>query len=171
MLDILVLYGLFRPFRWVSKAELFRVPVMGWNMWLNDYVLATRRPRVDPRHDGSLPRPPRARRAGAALSRGHAVARRATRPIKDGAFRLAIDANCPVIPIVVTGTSDALPQHGRVLRQRMHAHVRVLAPILPDAHPSADALRDATRAAIAAALPEANRPAEPGRAARAARGR
>lgn len=38
MLDILVLYGLFRPFKWVAKAELFRVPVVGWNMWINDYV-------------------------------------------------------------------------------------------------------------------------------------
>ena len=166
MLDILVLYGLFRPFKWVSKAELFRVPVIGWNMWLNDYVPVRRGDRESIRDMMDRCRAHLARGAPVLLfPEGTRSRDGRLGPFKDGAFRLAIDANCPVIPIVVTGTSDALPKHGRVLRQRMHAHVRVLAPILPDAHPSADALRDATRAAIAAALPEANRPAEPGRAA------
>jgi 1-acyl-sn-glycerol-3-phosphate acyltransferase len=63
-----------------------------------------------------------------------------------------------VIPIAITGTGDALPKHGVVLRQRMRATVRVLAPI-PSAHVSADALREAARDAIVAALPEENRPA------------
>src|SRR5689334_21481662 len=38
LVDILVLYGLYRPFKWVSKAEIFKVPFVGWNMVLNDYV-------------------------------------------------------------------------------------------------------------------------------------
>merc|ERR1711916_158640 len=29
--DILVLFGLFRHFKWISKAEIFRVPFIGWN--------------------------------------------------------------------------------------------------------------------------------------------
>ena len=36
--DILVLYGLFHHFKWVSKAAIFKVPVVGWNMRMNDYV-------------------------------------------------------------------------------------------------------------------------------------
>src|SRR5688572_19215440 len=36
--DILVLYGLFRPFKWVSKESVFKVPFIGWNMMLNGYV-------------------------------------------------------------------------------------------------------------------------------------
>ena len=42
LVDILVLYGLYRPFKWVSKAELFKVPFVGWNMVLNDYVRLVR---------------------------------------------------------------------------------------------------------------------------------
>jgi 1-acyl-sn-glycerol-3-phosphate acyltransferase len=38
LIDILVLFGLFRPFKWVSKQEIFRIPLIGWNMRLNDYV-------------------------------------------------------------------------------------------------------------------------------------
>src|SRR5437016_6216810 len=36
--DIVVLFGLFRPFKWVSKMSVFKVPFVGWNMRLNRYV-------------------------------------------------------------------------------------------------------------------------------------
>jgi 1-acyl-sn-glycerol-3-phosphate acyltransferase len=36
--DILVLFGLWRPFKWVSKESNFRIPFIGWNMLLNRYV-------------------------------------------------------------------------------------------------------------------------------------
>jgi len=38
LLDILVLFRLFVHFKWVSKAELFRIPCIGWNMTLNRYI-------------------------------------------------------------------------------------------------------------------------------------
>ena len=38
LLDILVLFRLFRHFKWVSKIEIFKVPCIGWNMVLNGYV-------------------------------------------------------------------------------------------------------------------------------------
>lgn len=34
-LDILVLYRLLFPYRWVSKTAVFRLPFIGWNMHLN----------------------------------------------------------------------------------------------------------------------------------------
>jgi 1-acyl-sn-glycerol-3-phosphate acyltransferase len=42
LIDILVLFALFRPFKFVSKQEIFRVPVIGWNMRLNRYVPVVR---------------------------------------------------------------------------------------------------------------------------------
>jgi 1-acyl-sn-glycerol-3-phosphate acyltransferase len=160
MLDILVVYGVFRPFKWVSKAELFKVPFIGWNMAINDYVPIRRGDRESIRRMMEHCRAHLARGVpvllfpeGTRSQDGH------LQPFKDGAFRLAVEANVPVIPVVITGTSDALPKHGLVLRQWMRAEVRVLDPLDPAEFPSMDALRDATRAAIAAALPEANRPA------------
>jgi 1-acyl-sn-glycerol-3-phosphate acyltransferase len=160
MLDILVAYGLFRPFKWVSKAELFRVPFVGWNMWLNDYVAIRRGERDSIRKMMASCREHLARGTPILIfPEGTRSADGRLQAFKDGAFRLAIDAGCPVIPIVITGTSEALPKHGLMIRRRMHARVRVLDPIHPESFPTMEALRDATRAAITAALPEAHRPA------------
>jgi 1-acyl-sn-glycerol-3-phosphate acyltransferase len=49
-------------------------------------------------------------------------------PFKDGAFRLAIVAGVPVLPIAVSGTGTALPKHGWLFG-RARAEVRVLEPI------------------------------------------
>ena len=38
LLDILVLFRLFKDFKWVSKAEIFKVPGVGWNMRWNKYI-------------------------------------------------------------------------------------------------------------------------------------
>jgi 1-acyl-sn-glycerol-3-phosphate acyltransferase len=160
MLDILVVYGLFRPFKWVSKAEMFRVPIVGWNMIINDHVKIARGDRDSIRNMMAHCR--------AHLARGMPIVifPEGTRSrdgrlqaFKDGAFRLAYDAGCPVVPIAVSGTADALPKHGLLLRRRMDALVRVLDPLDPAAFESVDALRDAARSAIVAALPEAHRPA------------
>jgi 1-acyl-sn-glycerol-3-phosphate acyltransferase len=160
MLDILVLYALFRPFKWVAKAELFRVPFVGWNMWINDYVGIRRGDRESVRQMMAHCRAHLARGTPILLfPEGTRSEDGRLKTFRDGAFRLAMDAGVPVVPVVVTGTGDALPKHGLVLRNRMSATVRVLDPIDPRGFESSDALREATRATIAAALPPANRPA------------
>lgn len=40
--DTLVLFTLFRHFKWVAKASVFRVPFIGWNMTLNRYIALRR---------------------------------------------------------------------------------------------------------------------------------
>jgi 1-acyl-sn-glycerol-3-phosphate acyltransferase len=161
ILDILVLYGLFRPFKWVSKAEMFKVPVVGWNMWLNDYVSLQRGDRESIRRMMDHCRAHLARGTPVLIfPEGTRSRDGRLQAFKDGAFRLAIEAGCPVIPIAVSGTAEALPKHGLVIRQRMRADVRVLPALRPEDHPSTDALREAARAAIAAALPAASRPAD-----------
>ena len=151
LIDILVLFALYRPFKWVSKAENFRLPFIGWNMSLNDYV-----PLVRGNKDSIVAMMAHCRRH---LERGMPVLifPEGTRtrtgellPFKDGAFRLAADFGCPVVPVAVHGTRHSLPTHGSVLRNGMSAFVEVLDPIPPDG--GADALKDAARAAIDAAL-------------------
>src|SRR5688500_17481088 len=37
MADIIALYYLGHPFKWVSKQSMFYVPLVGWTMWLAGY--------------------------------------------------------------------------------------------------------------------------------------
>jgi 1-acyl-sn-glycerol-3-phosphate acyltransferase len=49
-------------------------------------------------------------------------------PFKDGAFRLAIEAGVPILPLALWGTGTALPKHGWRFG-RSAAEVRVLEPV------------------------------------------
>jgi 1-acyl-sn-glycerol-3-phosphate acyltransferase len=153
LIDILVLFALYRPYKWVSKAENFRLPFVGWNMHLNGYVPLTRGDRESVVSMLS--------RCGTLLRRGNPVlffpegtrtTSGALQPFKDGAFELAVEHGVPVIPIAVHGTGRALPKHGLVLREHVDCHVEVLPPLDPATGGDVAGLRDATRERIAAAL-------------------
>jgi 1-acyl-sn-glycerol-3-phosphate acyltransferase len=157
LLDILALYGLFRPFKWVSREDLFRVPFVGWNMRMNDYVPLRRGDRDSIRKMLAQCRkhlsngvPILIFPEGTRSKDGH------LQPFKDGAFKLAAEAGVPVIPIAIEGTGEALPKAGLVFRGRMSGSVTVLEPIPPSADPQG--LKQKARNAIVAALPEKNRP-------------
>jgi 1-acyl-sn-glycerol-3-phosphate acyltransferase len=163
LIDILVLYGLYRPFKWVSKAEVFKVPVIGWNMVLNDYVRLTRGDRESIRSMMEHCRRHLASGSPVLLfPEGTRSRDGRLQAFKDGAFRLAFETGAPVIPIAVKGTHDSVPKHGLTLRGRMDGRVRVLDPLRPQDFADVHALRDAARAAIAAELGEpATPPAAP----------
>jgi 1-acyl-sn-glycerol-3-phosphate acyltransferase len=74
-------------------------------------------------------------------------------PFKDGAFRLAIEAGTPILPLAVTGTATALRKHSWRLGGSV-AEVRVLEPISTDALTLADvpALKEQVRDRIRSGL-------------------
>lgn len=153
LIDILVLFSLYRPYKWVSKAENFRLPFVGWNMHLNGYVSLVRGDRESV--VAMLGRCSELLRAGSPVlffPEGTRSKDGRLRPFKDGAFELAVEHGVPLIPIAVHGTGRALPKHGMVLREHVDAHVEVLEALDPAAFASVQALRDAARARIAAAL-------------------
>jgi len=149
--DILVLFGLYRPFKWVSKASVFRAPFLGWNMRLNRYVPIVRGEK------SSVEAMMTACRRW--LDRGVPVLLfpEGTRspdgrmlPFKEGAFRLARDAGVPIQPLVLTGTRHMLPKHGILIELFADFRVRVLDPIEPRDFPDLPSLQAAVRAAMLA---------------------
>ena len=155
LLDILVLFRLFAHFKWVSKVENFRVPFIGWNMRLNRYIPLRR-------GDGESIRQMMAA-CEATLAAGSPVmifpeGTRSTdgrlKAFKHGAFTLAQRTKCAILPIVVTGTSRALPKRGFVLRGRHAIRVRVLdeIPVESFAGETVEQLTARVRGRIAAEL-------------------
>jgi 1-acyl-sn-glycerol-3-phosphate acyltransferase len=53
------------------------------------------------------------------------------RAFKDGAFELAVRHRVPILPIVIRGTSNALPKKGFVLGMKCVIDVQVLSPLDP----------------------------------------
>jgi 1-acyl-sn-glycerol-3-phosphate acyltransferase len=157
LLDILVLFRLFTHYKWVSKIENFRVPFIGWNMSMNRYVKLRRGDRA------SVVQMMKACRS--TLAEGNSImmfpegTRSPTgrmRAFKAGAFELALETKRPILPMVIQGTSDALPKRGFVLRGRHPITVNIL-PELPYesfAGMSVEALTDHVRRIIAAELCE-----------------
>jgi len=143
--DILIMFGLFRHYKWVSKQNVFRVPFVGWNMSMNDYVSLVRGDKAS-----IAVMMQKCRRH---LTMGSSImmfpeSTRSTngqiKPFKLGAFLLAKELNLPIAPIVIEGTRYALPKHGLLLEQRarLPIYVRILEPIPADAAQNAESLRD-----------------------------
>jgi 1-acyl-sn-glycerol-3-phosphate acyltransferase len=70
-------------------------------------------------------------------------------PFRDGAFRLAVETGCPILPMAVAGTRGAL-RKGSLVFGRADAEVRVLEPIPTAGLTLADvpALRERVRSLI-----------------------
>lgn len=157
LLDILVLFRLFRHFKWVSKIENFRVPFIGWNMSLNGYVKLKRGHRasvIQMFRDCE-----RTLASGSSLMIFPEGTRSTTarmRAFKPGAFEIALRTKSPILPIALIGTSDALPKRGFVLQGRHQIEVNLLEPLPYESFASLDVdeLTELVRDRIASALEE-----------------
>lgn len=127
--DILLLSHLPWEMKWLSKVEILRIPILGWNMRIAGDVPVER---------GTAKSAAKAMRRCRTILEGNVsvvIFPEGTRsptgemlPFKDGAFRLALEAGVPILPLAVAGTGTALPKHDwRFSRAR--AVVEVLPPI------------------------------------------
>ena len=132
LVDILVLFRLRSHFKWVSKEENFRVPLIGWNMRLCGYI-PLRRGTARSIHT-MMKRCDEAITGGSSIVMFPEGTRSSTgrlRSFKSGAFEIAKRNRVPIQPIVIRGTGDALPKRGFVLQGRHPISIEVLDPVSP----------------------------------------
>jgi len=127
--DILLISHLPWEMKWLSKAELFRIPIMGWMMWLVGDIPVKR--GFGPSALEAMARCRKAldnRVSVMIFPEGTRSKTSELLPFKDGAFRLAIEAGVPILPLAVSGTATALRKHDWRFG-RSDAEVRVLEPV------------------------------------------
>lgn len=98
--------------KWLGKASLFKIPVVGWSMWLAGDIPVTRGDQESAK--GAMGRCKRWLDKGMPVMIFPEGTRSKTDellPFKDGAFRLAIETGADVLPLAVSGTRRALPKH------------------------------------------------------------
>ena len=127
--DILLISHLPWEMKWLSKAELFRVPILGWMMQLAGDVPVKRGFGPSAIEAMTRCREILARRVSVMIfPEGTRSPTLELLPFKDGAFRLAIEAGVPILPLAVSGPGPALPKHDWRFG-RSAATVRVLEPV------------------------------------------
>ena len=151
--DIFLISHLPWEMKWLSKEAIFRIPVMGWMMRMAGDI-SVRRGERDSRADALKEIHDRLdkRVSVMILPEGTRSPDGRLQRFRNGAFRVAIERQLPVLPIAVAGTREAMAKHS--LRfGRARAVVRVLPPVETRGMTVTDvpALRERVRDAIAAA--------------------
>jgi 1-acyl-sn-glycerol-3-phosphate acyltransferase len=127
--DMLLISHLPWEMKWLSKEEMFKIPLVGWLMSMAGDIKLTRGDRKSviiamrgchDRLDKNV--------SVMLFPEGTRTRDGSLGEFKDGAFRLAIDTGCPILPLVVNGTIEAL-RSGDWRMNVTDAEVRVLAPI------------------------------------------
>lgn len=133
LVDILVAFMLFRHFKWVSKAELFNLPLIGWNMHLNRYIKLKRGNKRSIKEMYNA--------CETHLSEGSSIyvfpegTRSPTgkmRDFKEGAFVLAKRQHVAILPLVINGSKNAVPKNSLNFHGHTHVEVDVLDPLVPE---------------------------------------
>lgn len=129
LLDIPLCYRLNAHFKWISKKEIFRVPFMGWNMFLNGYIpLDRNRPSshmkmmkkgLDYLKKGNslLIFPEGSRQGSGTMAK-----------FRDGAFLLAQKSKRNILPLLIQGSHE--PVKGGMLFLKKVYHLKLT--ILPE---------------------------------------
>jgi 1-acyl-sn-glycerol-3-phosphate acyltransferase len=135
MLDILLLNCLRYRYKWISKIENSKVPVIGWYIKMADYII------VDRGNEES--KAEMLDKSFKCLKKGISVMifPEGTRSLnsnigffKRGAFQLALQAEVPLLPVLIDGTGGILPKHGLVFGSGYQIRIRVLDPVYPSAY-------------------------------------
>ncbi len=128
--DIPVLLGrLPVQFRWLAKAELFKIPIFGRSMRSAGYIGIDRSNREAA--FASLDQAAETIRAGTSIMifpEGTRSRDGALLPFKKGGFVMAVEAGVPVVPIAITGTHAIMPK-GRWMIRRGDVRVRLMPSI------------------------------------------
>lgn len=134
--------------KWVAKIELLKIPVVGWMMQLAGDIPVNRQDRMS-RAKVLVHAKEYLRKKCSVMFFPEGTRSKDGRllPFTDGAFRLAVSAGVPVLPLVIDGTSNALPKNSWKFGKTDVFRLKVLPPIETEGMKSDDvpALRDRVR--------------------------
>jgi 1-acyl-sn-glycerol-3-phosphate acyltransferase len=132
ILDILLMNCLRYRYKWISKIENFNVPVIGWYLRMAKYITVDRG-NEDSKNE-MLDKSYDCLRKGISIMIFPEGTRSVNNEIgffKRGAFQLALQADVPLLPVLIDGTGGILPKHGLIFSSGHRVRIKVLDPIDP----------------------------------------
>ena len=133
MVDIMSIYNLPLVFKWVSKKEVYRIPIVGQLLFAHGDIVINRASTKEAMqlvHTRGL----EWLKKGACVSifpEGTRSKDGEIHNFKSGAFILAKEAGVPILPIVLDGT-NTMVRNGWLMNWRNKITIRVLPPVLAE---------------------------------------
>ncbi len=151
-LDMPLTYLLPWTMKWVSKKSLFKIPILGWIIYMTGHLGIDRKSLrsvklldklVEPIQDGipAMFFPEGTRTETGEIGR-----------FKDGAFTMAREYNFQIQPLVLEGGHEAMPPGTWKFNFNQYFYVSVLKPVDPDNFDSVDELREHVRSKLKSEL-------------------
>lgn len=133
LLDIVFFNMLRHRLRWVSKIEIFRVPLVGWEMRMVKYIELMRGNKSSViKMMGECVTSLKEGISVVIFPEGTRSLKGAIGKFKTGAFQIAIKTDKPLLPVLIDGTGEIMPKKGGIIfRNRRVVRIRVLDPIFP----------------------------------------
>ena len=130
LLDILIIYKTFLNFKWVGKSSLFKVPIIGWNLWFNNYIQIKRSSTASQRK--MLKKCAQNIQRGSSLMifpEGTRSRKGELRKFKEGAFLIALQQKTDIVPMVLDDSYKALPENGIIPKNKQKCKLHILPPV------------------------------------------
>lgn len=152
--DIILLYKTKIQFKWIANEYLFKLPILGWGMLITKHI-KLKKGKLESIKNAYL-------EASDWLKNGMSITLfpEGTRSngyglkeFQNGAFKLAIKEQVPILPISIKGTGDAIPRGTWLFTTKVSGGFKVLEPVdtvgaSPD---DFEKIRDLVRSRIEAA--------------------
>jgi 1-acyl-sn-glycerol-3-phosphate acyltransferase len=133
ILDILLINCLRYRFKWISKIENMKIPVLGWYLRMADYIIINRGDKES--KEEMMDKSYQCLKGGTSIMMFPEGTRSVDGEIgffKRGAFQLAINAHVPILPVVLDGSGGVLPKHGLIFTTGHKIMIKVLDPVMPE---------------------------------------
>lgn len=133
ILDILLINCLRYRFKWISKIENMKLPVLGWYLRMADYIIINRGNKES--KEEMMEKSFQYLKDGTSIMMFPEGTRSVDGEIgffKRGAFQLAINAHVPILPVVLDGSGGVLPKHGLIFTTGHKIMIKVLDPVIPE---------------------------------------
>lgn len=130
-LDLPLLYLLPWSMKWVAKKSLFRIPILGWIIFMTGHLGIDRESRRSVKKLGELVTPIKHGIPGMIFPEGTRTLTGELKPFKNGAFVFAERYNFQVLPVVLNGGFEAMQPGSWMFNFKQKFTVSVLDPLDP----------------------------------------
>ncbi len=130
LIDILLTFRLFYPFKMIGKKVLGLVPIVGWNLVLSGHLLVDRKNTKS--QFAAIRKMEKLIKQGESMfvyPEGTRTKNGEIGLFKKGAFRTAVATQTAVLPVVIDGPYQLLPKKGFVINRPRKIHIQILPPV------------------------------------------